>query len=92
LRKARERAQRDLVISVATLALSGVAADAHVGDEDVGQAIEDELSEFDATEVYLVTAETGPEADQAVLRLADRVVPPLRPIHVSSPGDRNGVD
>ena len=59
---------------------------------NVGQAIEDELSEFDATEVYLVTAETGPEADQAVLRLADRVVPPLRPIHVSSPGDRNGVD
>jgi hypothetical protein len=92
LRKARERAQRDLVISVATLALSGVTADAHVGDEDVGQAIEDELSEFDATEVYLVTAETGPEADQAVLRLADRVVPPLRPIRVSPTGDRNGVD
>lgn len=92
LRKARERAQRDLVISVATLALSGVTADAHVGDEDVGQAIDDELSEFDATEVYLVTAETGPEADQAVLRLADRVVPPLRPIRVSPTGDRNGVD
>lgn len=83
LRKARERAQRDLVISVATLALTGVEAEAQVGDQDVVQAVEDELAGFDATEVYLVVSGRGVEADRVQKALASRVLPPLRIIPVS---------
>lgn len=82
LRKARERAQLDLVISVATLALSGVEAGARVGDEDIIQAIEDELADFDATEVFLVTSETGPEIERSAGELASRLSPHLRVIRI----------
>lgn len=82
LKRARERAQRDLVISVATLALTGVEAEAQVGDEDIVQAVEDELAEFDATEVYLVVDGKGTGADRVERVLESRVVPPLRIIPV----------
>jgi hypothetical protein len=53
---ARRDAQRRLVISVAALAAAGVEAEARVGDEDVVQAVEDQLGSFPATEVILVSA------------------------------------
>lgn len=53
---ARREAQQRLVISVAALAAAGVEADARVGDEDVVQAVEDQLGSFPASEVILVSA------------------------------------
>ena len=52
---ARHRAQQSLVATVAALAKAGIAAEARVGDEDVVQAVEDELQSFPATEVVLVS-------------------------------------
>lgn len=54
---ARHSAQQRLVISVAALAAAGVEAEARVGDEDVVQAVEDQLGSFPASEVILVGAE-----------------------------------
>ena len=45
------------MISVAALAAAGVEAEARVGDEDVVQAVEDQLGSFPATEVILVSAD-----------------------------------
>ncbi len=56
---ARHRAQQRLVTTVAALAKAGVAAEARVGDEDLVQAVEDQLQSFPATDVILVLA--GPE-------------------------------
>lgn len=61
---ARRDAQRRLVISVAALAAAGVEAEARVGDEDVVQAVEDQLGDFPATEVILVSA-AGSESKAA---------------------------
>ena len=43
---AREAAQRNLVATVAALAKAGVEAEARVGDEDVVQAVEDQLQTY----------------------------------------------
>ncbi len=56
LEPARRAAQETLVISVASLAKVGVVAEARVGDEDIVQAVEDQVGSFRATEVILVTA------------------------------------
>lgn len=53
---ARHAAQQRLVISVAALAAAGIEAEARVGDEDVVQAVEDQLGSFPASEVVLVGA------------------------------------
>ncbi len=50
---ARHRAQQRLVVTVAALAKAGVAAEARVGDEDIVQAVEDQLQSYPATEVVL---------------------------------------
>jgi hypothetical protein len=60
---ARQAAQRNLVATVAALAKAGVAAEARVGDEDVVQAVEDQLQSFPASEVVLVSCED--DADRA---------------------------
>lgn len=60
---ARRLAQQNLVATVAALAKAGVAAEARVGDEDVVQAVEDQLQSFPASEVVLVGA--GGEEDDA---------------------------
>jgi len=73
LERARDRAQRDLVVSVASLTLAGVDATASVGDEDLVQAVEDELASFDATEVFLLTR-NDPDS-QAAQQLRDRLLP-----------------
>jgi hypothetical protein len=60
---AHDQAQRYLVLSAASLAKAGVATAARVGDEDMVQAVEDELRTFPATEVVLVTG--APDCDVA---------------------------
>jgi hypothetical protein len=61
---ARRVAQENLVATVAALAKAGVAAEARVGDEDVVQAVEDQLQSFPANEVVLISGE-GEEKDEA---------------------------
>jgi hypothetical protein len=60
---ARQGAQENLVATVAALAKAGIAAEARVGDEDVVQAVEDQLQSFPASDVVLVSR--GDEADRA---------------------------
>lgn len=73
---ARGEAQRRLVISVAALAAAGVEAEARVGDEDLVQAVEDQLGSFPASEVILVS---GPaEGDEAAAAAADELRARLR--------------
>lgn len=55
LEQARQRARDSLVVSIASLTLAGVEATPELGDEDVVLAVEDELAQYDATEVFLVT-------------------------------------
>jgi hypothetical protein len=75
LEPAREEAQKTLVISVASLAKVGVVAEARVGDEDIVQAVEDQVGSFAATDVVLVTAsdEEDPPAGHAAGELAGRL-------------------
>lgn len=72
---ARRDAQRRLVISVAALAAAGIEAEARVGDEDLVQAVEDQIGTFPATEVVLVTApdEDGGAAAAAADELRARL-------------------
>jgi hypothetical protein len=66
---ARHEAQQHLVATVAALAKAGIAAEARVGDEDVVQAIEDQLQSFPASEVVLASgAEDAADAAAAELR------------------------
>jgi len=62
---ARQAAQQNLVATVAALAKAGVAAEARVGDEDVVQAVEDQLQSFMASEVVLVGEGEPSEDDEA---------------------------
>lgn len=62
---ARQSAQENLVATVAALAKAGIAAEARVGDEDVVQAVEDQLQSFPASEVVLVEGGEPSEADRA---------------------------
>ncbi len=75
LETARREAQRTLVISVASLAKAGVVAEARVGDEDIVQAVEDQVGSFAATEVILITASDAedPTAASAANELAARL-------------------
>lgn len=71
--EARRQAQRNLVITVASLAKAGVAADARVGDEDLVQAVEDTIGGFAATEVILVAGEDDEAAARAAAELESRL-------------------
>ncbi len=75
LEGARRRAQQRLVISVAALAKAGVAAEARVGDENLVQAVEDQLGSFAATDVVLVAGAVGadPADDAAAAELERRL-------------------
>jgi len=75
-RPGRERAQRSLVLSLASLAQAGVAAEARVGDEDVVQTVTDQLREYPATEVFLV-ADRGAELNPAAEELRSRLHAPF---------------
>jgi hypothetical protein len=75
LEPARREAQQTLVISVASLAKVGVIAEARVGDEDIVQAVEDQVGSYPATEVVLVTRPDAddPAAADAATELAARL-------------------
>ena len=62
---ARRSAQENLVATVAALAKAGIAAEARVGDEDVVQAVEDQLRSFPANEVVLVSGGGGEDGSAA---------------------------
>jgi hypothetical protein len=70
---ARQAAQRNLVVTVAALAKAGVAAEARVGDEDVVQAVEDQLQSFPASEVVLVSDGAGVDHSAAAEELESRL-------------------
>lgn len=72
----RERAQRSLVLTLASLARAGVAATARIGDEDLVQTVTDQLCTYPATEVFLVTGADG-EAAEAVEELRSRLQAPF---------------
>jgi hypothetical protein len=84
---ARQRAQRQLVVTVAALAKAGLEAEAKVGDEDLVQAVEDQLQSFAATEVILVTGAPGEDraADAAAAELERRLRPEFRRLALSDP-------
>jgi hypothetical protein len=85
LEPARRAAQEALVISVASLAKVGVVAEARVGDEDIVQAVEDQVGSFHATEVVLVTAsdEDDAAAADAAAELAERLRTDFRRLVIS---------
>ncbi|HEX2097041.1 MAG TPA: hypothetical protein VHF50_06715 [Solirubrobacterales bacterium] len=78
---ARRRAQERLVASVAALATAGVEADARVGDENLVQAVEDQLESYAADEVILVSAGDG-SADAAAAELGARLRPRFRQLQM----------
>jgi hypothetical protein len=80
---ARHRAQQRLVVTVAALAKAGVAAEARVGDEDVVQAVEDQLQSYPATDVVLVS-DGEEEAGEAATELRARLRAEFH--HVCLPG------
>ncbi|HEY5977833.1 MAG TPA: hypothetical protein VIT85_08245 [Solirubrobacterales bacterium] len=81
---ARRAAQENLVATVAALAKAGVEAEARVGDEDVLQAVEDQLQTYPATDVVLVTGEGETERQEAAIEeLSSRLAPPLRRVELS---------
>lgn len=90
LEGARREAQRSLVITVASLAKAGVEAEARVGDEDLVQAVEDQLGSFAATEVILASAgeEDDPAATAAAAELESRLRAGFRRIVLSGPAAR----
>jgi hypothetical protein len=90
LEGARREAQRRLVITVASLAKAGVTAEARVGDEDLVQAVEDQLQSYPATEVILATgdAEEDPAGEAAAIELEPRLRAEFRRLVVSGPAAR----
>jgi hypothetical protein len=79
---ARDAAQRNLVATVAALAKAGVEAEARVGDEDVVQAVEDQLQTFPATEVVLVSSGAAAGDEEASAELGRRLVAEFRQVVV----------
>lgn len=68
---ARRSAQERLVATVAALAKAGIEAEARIGDEDVVQAVEDQLGSFAASDVVLVSDDEG--AVEAAAELESRL-------------------
>lgn len=77
--RAQSEAQRKLVIAVAALGRAQVEAGARVGDEDIVQAVEDQLRSFPATAVILATGppETDPAGERAARDLESRLEQPF---------------
>jgi hypothetical protein len=73
----QHRAQRSLVHAAAALAAAGIEANGRVGDENVVQAVEDELRTFPATEVVLVSAGSDERAQAAERDLINRLPVPF---------------
>src|SRR5215203_2087068 len=74
----RDRAQRSLVLTLASLARAGVAATARIGEEDLVQTVDDQIQEYPATEVFLVTgAAAGASSATAADELRSRLRAPF---------------
>jgi hypothetical protein len=86
----RNRAQRSLVLSLASLAQAGVDASARIGDEDIVQTVTDQLREYPATEVFLVTATGDDAATVAGEELRSRLHAPFHHLRCSPPTERVG--
>jgi hypothetical protein len=86
---ARDRAQRSLVLTLASLARAGVAATARIGDEDIVQTVTDQLREYPATEVFLVSGEEAPGVGAAVEELRSRLRAPFHHLR-GAPADAAG--
>ncbi len=72
---------------MAALAKAGIAAEARVGDEDVVQAVEDQLQSFTASEVVLVGAGEPSDADvDAAAELESRLRADFRRVELSPVG------
>lgn len=82
---ARRVAQENLVATVAALAKAGIAAEARVGDEDIVQAVEDQLQSFPASEVVLISSEGEQNDEGPAAELESRLRAEFR--HVSLGGD-----
>jgi hypothetical protein len=80
---AREAAQKNLVATVAALAKAGIEAEARVGDEDVVQAVQDQLRTYPATEVVLVSADGSDRS--AASELDRRLTPLFHHVSLSTP-------
>lgn len=80
---ARHQAQQRLVATLAALAKAGIEADARVGDEDVVQAVEDQLQSYPATEVVLVSGEAE-EAGEAAAELRSRLRADFHHVHLNA--------
>jgi hypothetical protein len=87
LEAARREAQQRLVIAVASLAKAGVVAEGRVGDEDLVQAVEDQLQSFRASDVVLVIADAAadPAAALAAAELRARLRARFRPVEIRGP-------
>jgi len=72
LEPSRQTAQRNLVATVAALAKAGIDAEARVGDEDLVQAVEDQLQTFPATDVVVVSGGGEEEVDDVAIGELDR--------------------
>jgi hypothetical protein len=85
---ARRDAQQNLVATVAALAKAHIPAEARVGDEDVVQAVEDQLHSFPADDVILVSGRSdgGKSGDAAAAELDSRLEARFRHVVLSSPG------
>lgn len=90
LERAQREAQQRLVMTVASLAKAGIVAEARVGDEDLVQAVEDQLQTYPASEVILVTggAEEDPRGEAAAAELRSRLRAEFRRLFVSGPAAR----
>lgn len=90
LEGARRQAQERLVLTVASLAKVGVAAEARVGDEDLVQAVEDQLGSFPASEVILATGDDDedPAGAAAAAELDSRLRAGFRRLVVSGRAGR----
>jgi hypothetical protein len=88
--RARREAQKRLVLTVASLAKVGIVAEASVGDEDLVQAVEDQIQSFAATAVILVTAapDEDPAGEAAAVELEQRLRTEFRWLLVSGPAAR----
>jgi hypothetical protein len=77
-RGGHDRAQRSLVLSLASLAQAGVEATARVGDEGIVQTVADQLQVYPATEVFLVTGSGGEDSIAAAEELRSRLRAPFQ--------------
>lgn len=88
----RERAQRNLVLSLAALAGAGVDATAKIGDEDIVQTVTDQLQEYPATEVFLVADAAGSGPADAVEELRSRLRVPFHNLRTATPAQPATLD